>query len=61
MPKSFGRRCYDAYSQLPDGIRCHTDKAIRAGAKATKRLRDKKAIERQGESLKRSLRRRVGR
>jgi len=59
MGKSVGRRVYDVYSELPDGVKKHTDKAIRVCAKATKKLRDRKEIERQGKAFTKSLRKRI--
>jgi hypothetical protein len=54
-----GRKAFNFYCQLPDGVRCHTDKAIRVCAKATKGLRDEKAIKRRGEASMRGLRKKL--
>ena len=56
-----GKRAYGLYSKLPDAVRCHTDGAIRLGAKATRRLRSQKERQMRGEELVRGIKRRLGR
>jgi predicted subunit of tRNA(5-methylaminomethyl-2-thiouridylate) methyltransferase len=55
MGRSAGRRVYDAYSQLPDGVRRQTDKLVKLSAKATRRLRDRKQIEERGRAWVRGI------
>jgi hypothetical protein len=56
MGKTLGRRTWEAYEDhVPDGVKQRVDKVVRIGAHATRRVRDKKQIAAQGESLKRSI------
>jgi hypothetical protein len=50
MVKSAGQRAFELYDRLPDSVKVHTDKAIRISAKATKRIRDKEQIQKQGKA-----------
>lgn len=59
MGKSFGRRVFEVYDKLPDGVKQHTDKMIRTGAKATKSLRNREQIEKRGRAHAKKLRGRL--
>lgn len=59
MGKSFGRKCFDVYDRLPDGVKRHTDKMIRTGAKATKSLRNREQIEKRGRAHAKKIRGRL--
>jgi hypothetical protein len=59
LGKSAGRRAYEAYDQLPEGVRRQTDKVIRLGAKATKSFRNRKVIESRGRAWVAAQRRKL--
>ena len=49
MGKSAGRLYYEKiHERLPEGVKRQANKVIRVGAKATKRLRNRKEIEARG-------------
>ena len=56
MGRSLLRRYHDEVrGRLPDDLRRGVDGALRVGAKATKRLRNKAEIEKRGAELKKRL------
>lgn len=60
MKKPLGQRAWELYDEnVSTGVKRHVDGALRVGAKVTRRLRDKKAIERQGRSLTNSIRKKL--
>jgi hypothetical protein len=60
MGKSAGRRAYEAYDQLPEGVKRQANKVIRLGAKATKGFRNRKVIESRGRAWVEAQRRKIG-